>query len=101
MGLLTLAAEEPARLTFGQELRGYLVVIFAIGLFCGSIYLLLATNIGARLGLLLAFVGTIFGYLKMDTATRGYYSGRLRFGAGIVLLAIVGGALVLAAIGFK
>jgi hypothetical protein len=55
----------------------------------------------AGVGLLLAFVGTVFGYLKLDTATRGYYSGRLRFVAGLALLAIVGGAaaLVMAAMG--
>jgi len=34
---------------------GVLVVIAAIGLFCGSIYLLLGTNLGARLGFLVAF----------------------------------------------
>jgi hypothetical protein len=33
---------------------GVLVVISAIGLFCGSVYLLLATNLGARLGFLVA-----------------------------------------------
>ncbi|HEX5615957.1 MAG TPA: hypothetical protein VFZ83_12465 [Acidimicrobiia bacterium] len=33
---------------------GVLVVISAVGLFCGSVYLLLATNLGARLGFLVA-----------------------------------------------
>jgi len=36
---------------------GILVVVFAIALFCGSVYLLLATNMGARLGFLVAFTG--------------------------------------------
>src|SRR5262249_32461033 len=49
----------------------------------------------AGIGLLLAFVGTIFGYLKMDTATRGYYSGRLKFVAFVALVAIAGGAAAL------
>ncbi|MCU1449418.1 MAG: hypothetical protein JWP02_1588 [Acidimicrobiales bacterium] len=33
---------------------GVLVVVAAVGLFCGSVYLLLATNLGARLGFLVA-----------------------------------------------
>ncbi len=33
---------------------GVLVVVSAVALFCGSVYLLLATNLGARLGLLIA-----------------------------------------------
>src|ERR1700730_9614740 len=36
---------------------GILVVAAAIGLFCGSVYVLLATNLGARLGFLVAFTG--------------------------------------------
>jgi hypothetical protein len=36
---------------------GYLTVLCAIGLFCGSVYLLLATNLGGRLGFLVAFAG--------------------------------------------
>jgi len=36
---------------------GVLVVIAAVGLFCGTVYLLLATNLGARLGFLVAVAG--------------------------------------------
>lgn len=36
---------------------GILAVLAGIGLFCGSIYLLLGTNLGARLGFLVAFTG--------------------------------------------
>jgi len=36
---------------------GVLVVISAVSLFCGSIYLLLATNLGSRLGFLVAAAG--------------------------------------------
>ena len=36
---------------------GILVVVAGIGLFCGSIYLLLGTNLGARLAFLVAFTG--------------------------------------------
>ena len=56
-----------ALVVFAQELvpkgiwyptiLGVLVVIAGVGLFCGSIYLLLGTNLGARLGFLVAFTG--------------------------------------------
>ena len=36
---------------------GILVVVAGIVLFCGSVYLLLGTNLGARLGFLVAFTG--------------------------------------------
>ena len=37
-----------------------------IGLFCGSIYLLLGTNLGARLGFLVAFTG-LMGFMVILT----------------------------------
>jgi hypothetical protein len=39
------------------ELRGLLTVIIAVSVFCGSVYLILATNLGARLGFLVALTG--------------------------------------------
>ena len=39
------------------ELRGILIVIIAVVMLCGSIYLVLATNLGARLGFLVALAG--------------------------------------------
>ncbi len=39
------------------ELRGAIIVIIAVGVLCGSIYLILGTNLGARLGFLVAFAG--------------------------------------------
>ena len=44
-------------ITWEPELRGILIVIIAVSTLCGSIYLLLATNLGARLGFLVAFTG--------------------------------------------
>jgi|GEM_PF-2523455 len=38
-------------------------------------------------GGVLLVLGAIFSYLKLDTATRGYYTGRLRVGAAVVILA--------------
>ena len=43
---------------------GVLVVVSAVGLFCGSVYLLLATNLGARLGFLIA-AGALTGFLVL------------------------------------
>lgn len=45
---------------------------------------------------LLALLGTLFGYLKLDTATRGYYTRRLQLAAGVVILAIVALGVILA-----
>jgi hypothetical protein len=39
------------------ELRGILIVIIAVSTLCGSVYLVLGTNLGARLGFLVAFSG--------------------------------------------
>jgi hypothetical protein len=45
---------------------GILVVVAALALFCGSIYVLLATNLGARLGFLLAYTG-VAGFMVLLT----------------------------------
>lgn len=39
------------------ELRGILIVIIAVGVLCGSVYMILGTNMGARLGFLVALAG--------------------------------------------
>jgi hypothetical protein len=46
------------------EIRGVLIVVIAVSLFCGSIYVLLATNLGARLGFLVALTG-LMGWLML------------------------------------
>ena len=43
-----------------------LTVLSAVGLFCGSTYLLLGTNLGARLGFLVAAAG-LTGFLVLLT----------------------------------
>jgi hypothetical protein len=55
--LLFLAQEEIERDLWYPTILGILVVVAGIVLFCGSIYLLLGTNLGARLGFLVAFTG--------------------------------------------
>lgn len=57
MSLLILAQEEFERTLWYPTILGILVVVAGIVLFCGSIYLLLGTNLGARLGFLVAATG--------------------------------------------
>ncbi len=64
MNLLILAQEHGGGLDLTGQLRGYGVAVFAVGLFCGSIYLLLATDLGGRLGFMVAFTG-VTGFLMM------------------------------------
>lgn len=53
--LLLLASEgHKAKTLWDPTILGLLVFVSALGLFCGSVYLLLATNLGARLGFLVA-----------------------------------------------
>lgn len=55
-----------AILAFGwqPEIRGITVVLIAVTVLCGSVYLLLATNTGSRLGFLIALAG-LFGWLTV------------------------------------
>lgn len=46
-----------AALSWDPQIRGLLIVVSAIALLPGTIYLLLATNVGARIGFLLAVAG--------------------------------------------
>jgi hypothetical protein len=64
-GLLVLASEGPANPNlWNPTILGVLVTISALGLFCGSVYLLLATNLGARLGFLVA-AATLMGFMVL------------------------------------
>ena len=63
----SLAAEGPAHPNlWNPTILGVLVVLSAIGLFCGSAYLLLGTNLGARLGFLVAAAG-LTGFMVLLT----------------------------------
>ncbi|MEJ7724507.1 MAG: hypothetical protein WKF64_09400 [Ilumatobacteraceae bacterium] len=44
-------------ISWEPELRGVLIVIIGVGVLCGSIYMVLATNLGIRLGFLVAMTG--------------------------------------------
>lgn len=55
-----------AGLAFNPGIRGILVVVLAVAVLMGSVYILLATNTGARLGMLLVLTG-LFGWLTILT----------------------------------
>lgn len=57
-----------AGLSWDPAIRGILVVVVGVTVLMGSVYLLLATNTGARLGLLIA-LGGLFGWLSILTLT--------------------------------
>ena len=67
MSIPVLASELVEKTTWYPTILGILVVVFAVGLFCGSAYLLLATNLGARLGFLVAFTA-LAGFMVLLTS---------------------------------
>jgi hypothetical protein len=67
VSLPVLASEAIDKTLWYPTILGALVVVFAIGLFCGSLYLLLATNLGARLGFLVAFTA-LTGFMVILTS---------------------------------
>ncbi len=54
--------------TWQWELRGTLIVIIAVSVLCGSVYLVLGTNLGARLGFLVALTA-LAGWMFIMGAT--------------------------------
>ena len=65
INVLLTAAEGPAHPNlWNPTILGVLVVLSALGLFCGSVYLLLATNLGARLGFLVA-AASLTGFMVL------------------------------------
>ncbi|MBK5224394.1 MAG: hypothetical protein JJE52_16280 [Acidimicrobiia bacterium] len=64
---LTLAA-----IAWEPQIRGALAVLIGFVVLCGSVYLLLATNSGARTGLLLAIAG-LFGWMSIMGAVWWVY----------------------------
>ena len=64
MGRVTTLASTLLAIDWEPEIRRILIVVIAVSLFCGSIYLLLATNLGARLGFLVALTG-LMGWMTL------------------------------------
>lgn len=52
------------------------------------------TGLGA--GVVLMLLSTLFSYFKLDTATKGYYTGRLQFATAGAILTLVAASVLLA-----
>jgi hypothetical protein len=59
------------------ELRGILIVIISVGVLCGSVYLLLGTNMGARLGFLVSLAALAGWMFLMGAIWWSYGKGLL------------------------
>ena len=59
------------------ELRGILITIIAVFTFCGSVYFILSTNLGARLGFLVAFAALAGWMFLMGAIWWSYGKGLL------------------------
>jgi hypothetical protein len=55
---------------------------------------LMQTGLGA--GIVILLLSTMFSYFKLDTATRGYYTGRLQFAAAAAILAVIAASVLFA-----
>jgi hypothetical protein len=64
-------------LTWDPQVRGFLIVIAAIAILPGTIYLLLSTNVGARIGFLLAVAG-LSGWLMLLSITWTLYGSGMK-----------------------
>jgi hypothetical protein len=71
LNVLTLA------ISWEPEIRGIVVVLIAVAVLIGSVYLLLSTNMGIRLGLLTAFAA-LFGWMTIMGAVWWTYGIGLR-----------------------
>ncbi len=61
---MTASADALLAISWQPGLRGITVVLIAFTVLCGSTYLILGTNLGARLGMLVALAG-LFGWIMM------------------------------------
>lgn len=54
------------------------------------------TGTALAFGFILALLGVVFGYFRLDTATRGYYTGRLQLASAVVILTLIVAGVLLA-----
>lgn len=73
-----------AQLEFDQDFRNEISQTWAGRIAESRLY---QTGLGAGAALLL--LASVFGYFRLDNATRGYYTGRLQFMTAAAILAIV------------
>src|SRR4051794_12898316 len=64
MTTLTTLTMTLAGISWKPEIRGVLTVAVAVAILGGSVFLLLATNLGSRLGFLIALTA-LFGWMAM------------------------------------
>ena len=62
-------------LTWDPQIRGFVILLVSILILPGSVYLLLATNVGARMGLLLALAGLTGWMAVMSVVWMAYGIG--------------------------
>jgi len=63
--------------TWDPFIRGIIVVLIGVAVLCGSVYVLLGTNLGARLGFVVA-VAAFFGWIALMSAVWWVYGIGLR-----------------------
>src|SRR5882762_8947589 len=64
-----------AALTWDPQVKGGLIIVTAVLILPGSVYLLLSTNLGARLGLLVALAGLMGWMTVMGVVWSAYGIG--------------------------
>lgn len=64
-------------LAWDPQIRGILIVALVVVMLPGSIYLLVATNVGARLGFLMAIAG-VTGFMMLLATTWAFYGQGLK-----------------------
>jgi hypothetical protein len=74
---MTAIVSSVLAINWEPELRGILVTIIGVAVLIGSIYIILATNLGGRLGFLVALSG-LFGWLALMGAIWAIYGIGLR-----------------------
>lgn len=66
-----------AAIGWDPEIRGILTVVVAVVILCGSVYLIVATNVGSRLGFLIALAGLFGWFVTMGVIWWIYGIGRI------------------------
>ncbi|OWY60579.1 hypothetical protein B7486_68420, partial [cyanobacterium TDX16] len=78
--LLTAIADTATTLAaigWDPEIRGILTVVVSVVILCGSVYLIVATNVGSRLGFLIALSGLFGWFVTMGIIWWIYGIGRI------------------------
>ena len=77
------------------ELRGIFIIIISVGTLCGSIYLILGTNLGVRLGFLALAVVNLLASFFIDGGLGLRDGGPLAIGFSLLAIGLAAMSLVL------